>query len=218
MKNKLMKIIFLFFLFLSLKAQEISIENDKNSHLYGAWQNTGNENLGLNGLLFINPNYVAYLDEKKGKYIMRKYKYTISKNGKTINIPGGGYFRIQKKWFSDKIILNRTNWIIPFILTYDGIIKREKMTKEKLFSYLDKINLDIEEMKNSPIRNRCVEKISKDDWERILKMSEEQSGKEIKRLRSNTGNIPDNSLPKEIEEYLESKKNKTQNEKDLSNN
>ena len=202
-KNKHFFVLFVSFLtpfFISCKA-----ENFDKSQIYGAWHNTGRDTLGNSGVIFITPNYVASLRKEKNQagYVFKKYLYSISEDKHILDIFGFGWFRIEKS-STGKIVLNRTKWIIPYIISYDGIIKREKMSEKDLYNYLKGFNLNPKDMKNVPIENLKTRQLTKDEKQRIKDLLKEDiisAQREIKAKTINE-NIVDDSLPIDIIKFL----------------
>lgn len=178
-------------------------ESFEKAELYGAWANAGADNLGNAGILFITPNYAAYLEKTKGGgCAFRKYAYEISADGKQLDIPGFCWFRIENK--SGAIILNRTKWIIPHALSCDGIVRREKMCEQELRQYLENCGLDADAMKKAPIKNLKSNPLPKEEWERIAELAKTDFLAAQKEIKTKTINeeIADDSLPAEIEKYI----------------
>lgn len=73
--------------------------NIKSEQLYGAWSNVGPDDLGIGGIIFITPNYVAYLERTNNLlgYTFKKYLYTLSDNGTMSDIPGMVGFELNNQ-------------------------------------------------------------------------------------------------------------------------
>lgn len=150
------------------------------------------------GVIFICPEYSAHLKKRKQDYTFIKSRYEIAEDKKSICLNPLFKLRIEEK-FNRNIVLNGTIWIIPYIFSYNGVIKREKMPKEKLYAYLNSIDLNIEEMEKSPIRdlNRPITK------ELVAKTKKD--GSDLLNFLKPTSETQNYSLPKEIEDFLKQK-------------
>ena len=202
-KNLLLAAVILF----NAGANNLSAADVSPEELCGAWENIGGENLGISGIIFIEPRYAAYLEKSNGApgYTFKKYTYSISNGGGLLVISGVGWFKIEKQK-DGRIILNRTKWIIPHVLSYDGIIKRAKMKDADLRAFLSGLKLDIEAMKNTPIKNLTRTPLSKSELQNLKKElcdnKKDISGKIKTKMLGGNREIPDHSVPAEISIFL----------------
>ena len=136
----------------------------EKARLYGAWANSGSADLGNAGVVFITERYAAYLEKSEdGGCVFNKYAYEISPAENILRIFGLGWFKIEETE-NGGLALNRTKWIIPHLLSYDGVVRREKMPENELHQYLRNCRLDAQAMKKAPIKNLKSNPLTKEEW------------------------------------------------------